>query len=151
MEASSVTAEIGLAMPVSWARIDLDPRTSEQNNRRLVDEAIPPGPGADRARGLMMRLLEQAAAAAGEHAVLSAVYSSAADGIPLAASLVASVLDATPGPDGARPPDGSALVGSLLHTVNPGGEQVALPGGPAVRVQRRHTVATEGAEIEVET
>src|SRR5947207_15698654 len=109
MEASSVTAEIGLAMPVSWARIDLDPRTSEQNNRPLVDEAIPPGPGADRARALMMGLLQQAAGAGGDRVVLSAVYSSVADGIPLGASLVASVLDATPGPNGGAPPDGSEL------------------------------------------
>jgi len=144
-------AGIGLAMPASWSRIDLDPDTSEQHNRQLVEETIPPGPGADRARDLMLRLLQQAADAAGERAVLSAVYSSVVDGIPLGASLVASVLDATPGPDGTATPEGSALVDSLLASVGPGGERADLPGGPGVRVRRRHTVATEGTELEVET
>ena len=144
-------AGIGLALPASWSRIDLDPDTSEQNNRRLVQEAIPPGPGAERARELMMRVLQQAAGAAGQHAVLSAIYSSSAESIPLGASLVASLLDATPGPDGAAPPSGSALADSLLSTGATGGERSDLPGGPAVRVRRRHTAAAEGAELDVET
>ena len=145
-------AAIGLAMPASWSRVDLDPRTSDESNRRLVDEAIPAGPGAERARALMLELLQQAAGRSEQQVVLSAIYSAVADGTPLGASLVASVLHATPGPDGAPPPDGPSMAESLRTTVgNGGGERVDLPAGPAVRVRRRQRTAAGGADVEVES
>ena len=127
-----MTRGIALAMPASWSSIDLDPDTGEESGRRIVEEAIPSGPGAAEARGLMLGLLRRATEEARERkAVLAALYSSAADGIPLGASLVASVLEATARPDGQPRPDGPALADSLRATVAGGdGERRDLPGGP---------------------
>jgi hypothetical protein len=145
-----MTQGIALAMPASWSSIDLDPDTREESSRRIAKDAIPSGPGAAEARGLMLGLLRQATEEAVERkAVLAALYSSAADGIPLGASLVASVLPATAGPDGQPPPDGQALADSLRGTVG-GGERHDLPCGPGVRVRRRQDTQITNAAVAVE-
>lgn len=150
---NSGTRSFGLAIPASWSLLDLDPETAETGRRLLVAEAIPDGPGASEARALMARLLEPVAETAvyGE-AQLAALYSSVAEGLPLGASLVASVLEATPGPDGRPPPGGWTLVESLQATVGGGGgERQDLPAGPSVRVQRRQVSNDAGVRVEVET
>jgi hypothetical protein len=148
-----MTQGIALALPASWSSIDLDPAASEKSSERVVEAAIPPGPGAAEARGLMLGLLRQAADEARQRrAVLAALYSSAADGIPLGASLVASVLEAKPGPDRRPAAEGPDLAESLRTVVGGGvGERRDLPAGAGVRLQRRQMTGIAGAAVEVAT
>jgi hypothetical protein len=142
----------GLGLPASWRTVDLHPATRESSMMRLVEEAIPAGPGAAQARGLMLGMLRRGTEEAVERkAVLAALYSSAADGIPLGASLVASVLPAAASTEGRPRPDGEALVESLRATVAGGaGERHDLPGGPAVRVRRRQDASVPEVAVPVE-
>ena len=148
-----MTQGIAVAMPASWQSLDVDPATSVESNRRVVEEAIPSGPGATEARRLMLGILQRATEAVGDKgAVLAALYSSTAEGIPLGASLVASVLEATSGPKDEPPPDGQALAESLRATIAGGvGERRDLPAGPAVRVQRQQTAGDVGTAVPVES
>lgn len=144
---------IALAMPASWQSLDVDPATSEESNRRVVEEAIPSGPGAAEARELMLRLLRQATEGGPRTgAVLVALYSSSAEGVPLGASLVASVREATSGPEVGAQPGGRALADSLRATIaNGSGERRDVPAGPGVRVQRQQTASDINVNVPVET
>jgi hypothetical protein len=130
---------IELVTPASWRVVDLDPATSEQSAIRLVGETLGSEPGAAAARKLMLGLLRDVTTDAAEReAVLVALYSSTADGIPVGASLVASILQAMLGPEGELPSDGEAMADGMQVVVGAGmGERRDLPGGPALRLRRR--------------
>jgi len=148
-----MSSGIALAMPASWRSLDLDPTTRAENNRRVVEEAIPSGLGATEARKLMLGLLRDATdSAVTGRAAVAALYCSAADGIPLGASLVATVLEATTAPADQLPPDAQALADSLQTTIAAGtGERRDLPAGPGVRVQRQQTGTDVGSPVPVQT
>ena len=142
---------IGVALPASWRTVDLDPLTRQQSMVRLVEEAISSGDGADRSRALMLEMLRQAAdEAVRVDAVVIAVYSAAADGIPLAGSLVASLKEATPPSSGGLLPDGKAMADSLEATLKAdGATRLDLPAGPGIRVRSRQA-SGERSPLEVE-
>ncbi len=99
----------------------------------------------------MLRLLRQATEGGRTGAVLVALYSSSAEGVPLGASLVASVREAMSRPEGEAPPGGQALADSLQVTIAGGaGERRDLPAGPGVRVQRQQTASGIDVNVPVE-
>jgi hypothetical protein len=146
--------------PANWIDLDLDPATSAASLARLVDEQV--GGGRERAadrRQLTEWLRTATAEARANCSVFASMLSDTIDGVPVSASLFASLAGddrpATPGQDDADRARG--LAGFLCE---PGGPlegaavRVAeLRAGWAVRARRRTSVrmAGLGRVVEVES
>jgi hypothetical protein len=124
-------------MPATWIPLDLDPATRVRSITALLDPAAPPE-ARRRAQGLLEATTDQAAKAG---AALAYLYARVTDGGLVSASVLVSVVGASPGAEGANP--GPQAVAAVLAQ-RYGGEAGELPIGPGARVRRRQHVEPAG-------
>jgi hypothetical protein len=136
---SDTAPSVAVFVPGTWAVLDLEPQTRVGSIGRLVEERIAGGPNLKSAREQMKAGLERAVESAAEQgAVLGYVLLTGDGGKIASASLFVSLVDAI-GDVSVEGPDPAVAAGGLADRLR--GEVRELPIGPAVRVQRRQSVA----------
>ena len=135
---------VGLLLPATWHRLDLDPSTRALSIERLARRATELGPEFREARASMRSHFEQAAEiGAASGATLAYVFWSRTGAKIATASLFVALIDAESRAEAVLP-DRQAFAQALA--VRYAGEPAQLEAGPAARVRRRgQLMGTDGS------
>lgn len=139
----AVTADrLSIAIPGDWTVLPLDPKTRDRRIAKLVERRLGKVDQlANIRRQTIVKLRRYAAEAARRGAFFAALHGRLADGLPMSATAMASLLPPSRDSEGALLPDAEAMAATLAR----GSERsevlehsvVDLQLGQAARVRRR--------------
>jgi hypothetical protein len=151
-----VARDFRIVAPPKWTALDVDPATSAESIRRVVEDRVGRDPRVAAQRAQFTGMLQQAVAnAARNGAVLAFVYADVFGDAPVGASLLVFVSAVEDKVLVAGEIDLDALHGLVLGTAAPGetvvdSSVVELPAGGAVRIRRRTTAMVLGRSVPTE-